>query len=386
MIPLMNLDRQYHSLKNELDKVALDVLHSGAYIMGNEVETFEKEFAYYVGAKYAIGVGNGTDALVIALKALGIGPGDEVVTTAMSFFATAEAIASVGATSVFADIDVDTYTLDPSDIEKRITERTKAILPVHLYGQCADMDAIREIADRHDLFVVEDAAQAAGAAYHSRRAGSLGNCACFSFFPTKNLGCAGDGGIITTDSEDLYRKCRAYRVHGSGTDGWYLYGQRHKNTESMDFGDNQPKYYNFTVGFNSRLDAIQAAILRKKLEYLDGWNARRNEIAKLYREGICNSHVRLPKMADNCWHIFYVFPLLVDDREAFRRHLSGKGIVTGVYFPVPLHLQKAFEPLGYHEGDFPNAEYLAAHGCCIPMFPELTDEEIETVIEAVNFF
>lgn len=387
MIPLMNITRQYKSLEKQLDEAALRVLHSGQYILGEEVRRFEEEFAAYCGVKYAVGVGNGTDALVLALLAVGIGPGDEVITSAMSFFATAEAIASVGAVPVFADCMKDTCVISPEAVEENITERTKAIIPVHLYGQCADMDKICEIAEKHQLYVIEDCAQAAGAEYKGRKAGSLGDMGCVSFFPTKNLGCAGDGGMIVTDCKELYRLCLAYRVHGSGVDGLLAYGKKkgvEVNPEEVDFHGHLPKYYNFVIGRNSRLDALQAALLRVKLSYLDKWNKRRREIAEKYNAEIKNSAVKKPDCAEENTHIYYVYVIETEDREGFCSHMKEQGITTGVYFPVPLHLQKAFAELGYKKGDMPNAEYLAEHGAAIPLFPELTEQEIEQVIESIN--
>lgn len=387
MIPVMNVQRQYASLQSELDEAALEVLHSGGYILGPKVTGFEKEFADYCGAKYGVGVGNGTDALVIALLACGVGAGDKVITTAMTFVSTAEAIAQVGAIPVFVDIDSKTYTMDASQLEAAFSPEVKAVIPVHIYGQAADMDKICEIAHAHNAYVIEDCAQAAGARYKGRRVCSLGDIACVSFFPTKNLGAAGDGGMIVTNSEDLYKCCQAYRVHGSGINGAFALAKK-KGTEfdesKIDFHGNLPKYYNYVTGFNSRLDALQAAMLSVKLPHLDGWNEKRRQIAGRYNEGITNPALKKPLVADYNEHIFYVYPMEVEDRDGFRKYMEEKGITTGVYFPVPMHLQDCFAELGYKEGDFPNAEHLANHGVTIPMFPELTDEEIETVIKAAN--
>lgn len=389
MIPLMNLTRQYKSLENELDSAALRVLHSGQYIMGEEVSEFEKEFAAYCGTKYAVGVGNGTDALMIALMAAGVGNGDEVITSAMSFFATAEAIAVVGATPVFVDCQKDNGVIDAEAIEEKISPKTKAIIPVHLYGQCADMDKINAIAKKHNLYVIEDCAQAAGAEYKGKKAGSMGNMGCVSFFPTKNLGCAGDGGIIVTDDEELYKQCMAYRAHGSGVNGLFAYGKQ-KNIEvdenDIDFDGNLPKYFNFVIGYNSRLDALQAALLRVKLPYLDEWNAKRREHAKKYNEGITNPKIIKPICKDYNSHIYYTYVITVENSKELREYLKQNDISTGVYFPVPLHLQKVFEDLGYKKGDMPNAEYVAEHSLAIPMFAELTDEEIEKIVTLINLW
>lgn len=389
MIPLMDVTRQYESIQDKLDEAALRVLHSGTYIMGPDVQEFEELFAAYVGTKYAVSVGNGTDALVITLIAAGVAQGDEVITSAMSFFATAEAIAAVGATPVFVDCTADTYTLDADKIEEKITDKTKAVIPVHLYGQCAEMDKINAIAKKHNLFVIEDAAQAAGAEYKGKKAGSLADAACFSFFPTKNLGCAGDGGIITTDNESIYKQCQAYRVHGSGSNGLYAYGVKkgvQVCEDSIDFHGNLPKYYNFVIGYNSRLDTLQAALLKEKLKYLDQWNQKRREFSMKYDKCISNDKLKKPVCAKSNQHIYYVYVLTTEKRDEFRAFMKEQGISTGVYFPVALHLQKVFEDLGYKKGDFPNAEYIGEHGAAIPMFPHMTEDEMNTVINAVNMF
>ena len=387
MIPAMNVTRQYASIQDELDKAALTVLHDGQYILGKTVSEFEEAFAAYCGVKYAVGVGNGSDALVMALKACGVKPGDEVITTAMSFSATAEAITSVGAVPAFVDCTRDSYTIDPAEVEKKVGPKTKAIIPVHLYGQCADMDTLNAIAKANGLKVIEDCAQAAGATYKGKKAGSLGDVGCVSFFPTKNLGCAGDGGIIVTDDECIYRQCKAFRAHGSGLDGLYTYGIQNGvevSEDSMDFNGNLPKYFNFVTGYNSRLDALQAALLSVKLPYLDGWNERRREIAKQYDERITNPAVAKPVVCKDNTHIYYVYAVTTDKRDAFREYLKQNEITSGVYFPVPFHLQKVYEGLGYKKGDMPNAEFVAEHSLVLPMFPELTQEEIDAVIEAVN--
>lgn len=388
MIPVMNVSRQYASLEKELDRVALEVLHSGGYIMGPAVAELESNFAQYSGVKYAVGVGNGTDAITIALRALNIGAGDEVITAAMSFFATAEAVAAVGAIPVFADITNDTYTLDPSDIEKRITDKTKAIIPVHLYGQCADMDEINKIAKKHNLYVIEDCAQAAGAQYKGKRAGSMGDIACVSFFPTKNLGGVGDGGMILTNDEILAKACQAYRVHGSGKAGYETWCRDNgvEPEAEPDFKGNLPKYYNYLIGYNSRLDTLDAALINVKLPHLDDWNETRVQYAKEYEEKITNPLVCKPVTAEYNNHIFYVYVLKTKDAAGFREYMKSKGVGTGVYFPVALHLQEVFKPLGYKEGDFPNAEAIAKEGVAIPMFPELTADERKQIIDAVNAY
>lgn len=387
MIPAMNITRQYESIRDELDKAALGVLHAGQYILGKTVEEFETAFAEYCDVKYAIGVGNGSDALVMALKACEVKSGDEVITTAMSFSATAEAITSVGAIPVFADCTDDTYCIDPADVEKKLTAKTKAIIVVHLYGQCADMDAINKIAYEHKLRVIEDCAQAAGATYKGKKAGSIGDVGCVSFFPTKNLGCAGDGGIIITNDEKIFRQCRAFRVHGSGLDGLFTYGIQQGvkvSEETIDFNGNLPKYFNFVTGYNSRLDALQAAILSVKLPYLDGWNERRREIAKQYDEKITNPYIKKPFVSCDNTHIYYVYTITTQKRDELREYLKENGITSGVYFPVPFHLQVVYRELGYKKGDMPNAEFVADNSLVLPMFPELKQEEIDSVIDTVN--
>lgn len=395
MIPLMNLTRQYEALEQDLNEAVLKVLKSGKYITGDfykesVVRKFEKEFAEYIGTTYAIAVANGTDALIIALKAAGVKAGDEVITCAMSFFSTAEAIANVGAKPVFVDCTKDTYVIDTSSIEEKITEKTKAIIPVHLYGYCANMDEVNRIAGKYNLMVIEDAAQAAGALYKGKKAGALGHAGCFSFFPTKNLGCAGDGGIITTDSEVIYKMARAYRVHGSGDDGKFA-AMKEKNLNiecfsNIDFDKNLPKYFNFVIGYNSRLDEIQAAILRVKLPYLDEWNLKRESHAKRYSNLIKNPNLKLPICSQEQTHIYYVYVIETKNREKLRQYLTDYGVSTGVYFPVPLHLQAVFHDLGYQKGDMPHAEYLADHSLAIPMFAELQDEEVDKVIQLLNAY
>ena len=389
-IPLMNLTRQYQNIKKQIDTAVLDVLSSGQYIMGPNVKTFEQEFADYIGVNYAIAVGNGTDALRIALLACQIKPNDEVITCGMSFFFTAEAVSSIGAKPVFVDCNPDTYVLDPLKIEEKITSDTKAIIAVHLYGQCADMNKINYIAKKHNLKVIEDAAQAAGAKYKGEYAGSLGDVGCISFFPTKNIGCAGDGGIITTNNEKIARICRAYRLHGSGLDGNFTYNILHNinntSTEDINFGKNLPKYFNFVIGYNSRLDEIQASILRVKLSHLNNWNKRRREIANYYNRHITNPLITKPLVNNDCEHIYYVYVLKVAERDRFREFLDANGISTGIYFPVPLHLQKVYTDLNYKQGNLPNVETLANEGVAIPMFPELTHKELDKIITTINTF
>ena len=389
----MNLKKQYATIKEEADKKVLEVLSSAQYIMGENVKEFEKEISEYLGIKHSISVGNGTDALVIALKALGIEEGDEVITTPFTFFATAESISFVGATPVFVDVDINTYNIDPAKIEERITEKTKAIMPVHIFGQPCDMDSINEIAKKHNLKVIEDACQAIGSEYKGQKIGTLSDIACFSFFPTKNLGCAGDGGMIVTNDDELATICRALKTHGSGVNGQKAYNiinNIEEDTAEDNATDNTVynplKYYNYLIGQNSRLDEIQAAILRVKLRKLDDWNDSRREHARFYNEQLKDTELVTPFEAKNVKHIYHLYILQSENRTELINYLKEKGIATGIYYPIPLHLQKAYKFLGYKEGDLPNAEYLSHRTFAIPMFAELTDEEKEYIVETLKKF
>ena len=389
----MNLKKQYASIKEEADKKVLEVLSAAQYIMGENVKEFEKEISEYLGVKHSISVGNGTDALIIALKALGIGEGDEVITTPFTFFATAESISFVGATPVFVDVDINTYNIDPVKIEEKITEKTKAIMPVHIFGQPCDMDSINEIAKKHNLEVIEDACQAIGSEYKGQKIGTLSDIACFSFFPTKNLGCAGDGGMIVTNDDELATICRALKTHGSGVNGQKAYNiinNIEEDTAEDNATDNTVynplKYYNYLIGQNSRLDEIQAAILRVKLRKLDDWNDSRREHARFYNEQLKDTELVTPFEAKNVKHIYHLYILQSENRTELINYLKEKGIATGIYYPIPLHLQKAYKFLGYKEGDLPNAEYLSHRTFAIPMFAELTDEEKEYIVETLKKF
>ena len=385
-IQLMNVQRQHSEHKNEYESAVLNVLRSGNYIGGQEVVLFENEFAQYMGAKYGVSCGNGTDAIVIALRALGIGPGDEVITSAWSFFATAESIAAVGATPVFVDIDKNTYCIDPNKIEIAITSRTKAVLPVHLYGNSCDMDSLRRICKKHSLLLIADCAQSAGTSFNGSRKETLGDVSCFSFFPTKNLGCDGDGGIILTDDERIAETCRSLRVHGSGKDGLKALKSEYKQ-KNISFPEDMPtgdtKYFNYFVGYNSRLDAIQAAILRKKLKYLDEFVEKRRHNADLYNKSFCGTGLVTPFSSDNCQHSYYIYALKHEKADEFINLLQERGIASGVYYPVPLHLQGAFYKLGYKKGDFPVTEEACKTTFVLPVFPELYDNEREYVIRNV---
>ncbi len=390
-IPLIDLKAQYESLSEELNNATLEVLSSANYIMGKTVLDFEKEFASYIGVKYAISVGNGTDALVIALKAMGIGKGDEVITTPFTFFATAEAISAVGATPVFVDVEKDTFNIDITKIEEKITSKTKAIMPVHIFGQSADMDEINEIAKKYNLKVIEDACQAIGGKYKGRKIGSLGDVACFSFFPTKNLGCAGDGGMIVTDNDEIATIARALRTHGSGENGQKAYNLLNNIEEEVqtveganDTVYNPLKYYNYLIGYNTRLDAIQAAILAVKIKEIDNWNAKRREIVSIYNEALQNNDLVTPVAKDYNEHVYHMYILQSENREEIIANLKEAGIATGVYYPVPLHLQKVYKDLGYKEGDMPVSEYLSHRTFAIPVYPELTKEQINYIISKLK--
>jgi dTDP-4-amino-4,6-dideoxygalactose transaminase len=359
-VPLLDLKRQYATIKQEIDGAIADVVESQAFRLGPKVEDFERAIADYCGTKRAVGVASGTDALLLSLMALGIGHDDEVLTTPYSFFATAGAIARVGAVPVFVDIDPRTYNIAPSGIEAAITERTKAIMPVHLFGQCADMDPILRIADRHGLLVIEDAAQAIGAEYRNRRAGCMGHVGCFSFFPSKNLGGFGDGGMVTTDDNDLADLLISLREHGQ--------------TE---------QYHHWTIGTNSRLDALQAAVLSVKLERLDVWSDGRAANARYYDGRLEGTEVGAPHCEEWNRHIYNQYVVRVSNRDGLLQHLRSRGIGCAVYYPVPLHLQKCFRELGYNEGDMPEAERAARETLSIPVFSLLTEQEREHVANTV---
>lgn len=392
-IPLLDLKIQYQNLKAELEPVIGEVLASGEYILGKQVLAFEQEIAAYLGVKYAISVGNGTDALVIALKALGIGEGDEVITSPFTFFATAESIAAVGAIPVFADVDEHTFNIQPEESRKKITKRTKAIMPVHIFGQPCKMDEINQLAKEYGLHVIEDACQAIGASYKGKMAGGLGDIACFSFFPTKNLGCAGDGGLITTNDEKLAVICNAIRQHGSGKIGQAAYNLLNNTEETLDetvdSGNalyNPLKYYNFLIGHNSRLDALQAAILRVKLRYLDHWNGKRIINARYYNESLKDTGIKLPVVEDHVKMVYHQYVVASEKRDELAAFLSNKGIGTGIYYPVPLHLQKAFKGMGYKEGDLPVSDYLSKRTVALPVYPELTQVQLDYITACVKEF
>ncbi len=368
-IPILDLTRQYRSIKEEIDRAIRRVVESGRFILGPEVEAFEQELAAYLGVKHAIGVASGTDALLLSLKALGIGPGDGVIVPSFTFFATAGVVVNVGATPIFVDIDPKTFNIDPEKLRELITHHSsrvtiKAIIPVHLYGQPADMDEIMKIAAEHDLYVIEDAAQAIGAEYKGRKVGTIGHLGCFSFFPTKNLGAYGDGGMVVTNDDGLAEKIRMLRVHGS-----------------------KPKYYHHIVGTNSRLDALQAAILRAKLPHLPEWTVARQRIADGYDELLRDlKGIVTPYRAKDRTHTFHQYTIRVLDgkRDALQRFLRERGIGTQVYYPLPLHLQPCFRDLGYREGDLPESERASREVLSLPMFPELQDHELKYVAKQIH--
>lgn len=369
-IPTFSLSKQNAKLKEQLLTTIAAVIDGGMFILGENVQALEQEIAAYCNAEYGIGVGNGSDALYLALQACDVGPGDEVITTPFTFFATAGAIRKLGARPVFADIEPGTWNIDPDLIEACVTARTKAIIPVHLYGCPADMDPIMTVARRHGLRVIEDAAQAIGAQYKGRKVGTLGDAACFSFFPTKNLGAFGDGGMVVTNNPEIAKRVRLLRVHGA-----------------------ERKYHHQALGSNSRLDELQAAILRVKLPYLATWTDRRREIAAQYADilqgvsAASTAHrLRVPTVPDYAHHVYHQFTIQASQRKELRAHLRERGIASTIYYPVPLHLQPVFADLGYKSGDFPVAEAAAAEVLSLPMFPELTDEEVTLIGKTIARF
>lgn len=382
-IPFMDVKAQYLTIEEDVKQAIFRVLNSGAYILGEQVERFEEEFAKYNGVSYAVSVGNGTDALVIALKALSIGPGDEVITTPSTFYATTESILRVGATPIFVDINLDTYLMDVTKIEDCITDKTKAILPVHLYGQCSNMEVILAIAKKYKLKVIEDTCQAVGAEFKGKKAGSMGDIGCFSFFPTKNLGCVGDGGMIITNNPQLATVVKSLRAHCSGRNGYEAYRMMHPEQKeelpkpSKDF----EKYYHYGVGFNSRLDELQAAVLRVKLPHLEEWNCKRREHAAYYRERI--KDLITPIEAKDCYHTYHLFIVRVNDPKYYFGYLKDKGIQSGFYYPVPMHLQTVCNLEGKNQGSLKNAEILALESIAIPVYPELEKVELDYIISAV---
>jgi dTDP-4-amino-4,6-dideoxygalactose transaminase len=359
-VPFVDLHAQHAPLRDAIERTFNELIARGDFVMGAAVERFEGEYAAFIGARHAIGVGTGLSAIELALRAFDVGPGDEVITPANTFIATVLAIMAVGATPVFVDMDAASYGIDPTAIGAAITSRTKAIVPVHLYGQPVDLDAVMAIARRHNLVLIEDAAQAHGARYKGRRAGSFGDAAAFSFYPSKNLGAFGDGGLITTSDDRAAEKIRLLRN----------YGQR-------------VKYHHAIAGTNSRLDTLQAAILSIKLPHLDGWNASRRAHAAAYAARL-GDHVETPAAAAGVEHIYHLYVIQTPEREALERRLKERQIHTGIHYPVPAHLQEACASLGYEPGDFPVTEAAASRILSLPMYAELTDAQIDDVAEAVR--
>lgn len=371
-VPLLDLKAQYRTIREEVTAALNEIIESQHFILGEKVKELEEAIAGYSGAQFGVGVASGTDALLVSLMALDVQPGDKVITTPYTFFATAGSISRVGAEPVFVDIEPDTYNISVERLSELLQGSTsghtvRAVVPVHLYGQCADMDPILKIANTYDLAVIEDAAQAIGARYQDRKAGSLGDFGCFSFFPSKNLGGFGDGGMVITNSERFAEQLRILRVHGS-----------------------KPKYHHKVIGSNSRLDALQAGVLLVKLKHLDAWTAKRRENARYYCEGL-QSHglaefVTLPKVREENFHIYNQFIIRVKDRDDLRSFLTEEGIGTEIYYPIPLHLQECYRQLGYKEGDFPESEKAAGETLALPIYPELTTSQQDYVMEKIKEF
>ncbi len=353
-IPILDLKAQYATIRDEVTRAISEVCESQAFALGPAVAQFEQNIAAYCGSTHAIGVSSGTDALLVCLMALDVKPGDEVITTPFTFFATAGCIVRVGARPVFVDVDPQSYNIDPAGIEEKITERTRAIIPVHLFGQLTRMEAVMDIARRHNLAVIEDAAQAIGASRDGVKAGNFGDCGCFSFYPTKNLGGFGDGGLVTTNSDILAGHIRILRDHGQS-----------------------PRYFYRVIGGNFRLDGIQGAVLNVKLKYLESWNARRRQHAALYDRLFAGSPVRTPKIDAGNLSIYHQYTVAVPDRDALQKYLAENGVGSSVFYPKPLHLQDCFRELGYREGEMPVAEKLCREVLSLPIYPELQPDQVE---------
>ncbi|MBP2028331.1 dTDP-4-amino-4,6-dideoxygalactose transaminase [Acetoanaerobium pronyense] len=359
-VPFNVLDRQFFLHQQEYESKALEVLRSGWYILGSEVKSFEKEFAAYLGAKYCIGLASGLDALMIAFRALGIGSGDEVIVAANSYIACVMGITMNGATPIFVEPD-KYYNIDPKAVEDAVTKKTKAVLAVHLYGQSADMSSLKDICNRHGLYLVEDCAQSHGSKHGEKMSGTIGDIGCFSFYPSKNLGCFGDGGAIVTENPDIEKEIRVLRNYGS-----------------------EKRYHNKTVGYNSRLDEIQAGLLRVKLRYIDELNKEREEIAKRYLTEIKNEEILLPESMKNSTHIYHLFVIRLKNREKFMKYMEENDIGKMIHYPIPPHLSEAYSYLGYKEGDFPLAEAYSNEVVSIPIYNGMKKEEIDYVIEVIN--
>ena len=361
MIPFVDLKAQYHSIKQEVDAAILKTIESCQFTLGSEVAAFENDFAAYSQVKHGIAVNNGTSALHLALLAAGIGEGDEVITVPFTFVASVAAIYYSRATPVFVDIDPRTFTMDPAKIEAAITPKTRAILPVHLYGQCADMDPILAIAKKHNLVVIEDACQAHGAEYRGRRAGSMGDMGAFSFYPGKNLGAYGEGGLVSTSNPEYNRTIRMLRDWGA-----------------------EKKYHHVLKGYNYRMEGIQGAVLRVKLKYLEGWTEQRRAAAANYAKFFAGSNVRIPEAMPHNRHVFHVYAIRTAHRAEWMDALNRQGIASGIHYPIPVHLLPAYADLGYKAGDFPHSEQAANETMSLPMYPELTAQQCQTVATAVK--
>ena len=361
MVPFVDLRTQYLSIKAEIDAAVLNVFDSTQFVLGKEVAAFEELFAAYTQTRYVMGVNTGTSALHLSLLAAGIGKGDEVITTPFTFIATVSAIDYTGATPVFVDIDPVSFTIDPAKIEAAITPRTKAILPVHLYGQPADMDPIIEIAKRHGLVVIEDAAQAHGAEYKGRRVGSIGDLGCFSFYPGKNLGAYGEGGAVTTNNPEFARTIRMLRDWGA-----------------------ERRYYHDLKGYNYRLEGVQGAVLKVKMKYIEGWTEARRTVAARYDVALADSGIPTPHAAPDRRHVYHIYAIRDAQRDALQTYLQNQGVSTGIHYPIPVHLQGAFAELGHKDGDFPHSEAAAREVLSLPMYPELPPDQQEIVIAALK--
>jgi dTDP-4-amino-4,6-dideoxygalactose transaminase len=360
-IPFLDLKKQYLTIKDEIRTAIDEVLDKTAFSGGPFVEKFEKNLAEYCHTKYALGLNTGTSALHMAMLALGIKEGDEVIVPANTFIATAWGVSYVNATPVFVDCDPDTWNIDVNKIEDAITPKTKAIIGVHLYGQPFDVDAVKAVAKKHNLFVVEDCAQSIGAEYKGEKTGSLAEMGCFSFYPGKNLGAYGEGGGLTTNNEEYYKHIQSLRNHGS-----------------------VERYYHDELGYNFRMDGIQGAVLDVKLKYIDEWNGRRQQIAEMYRNGVNNDKIKFQKQPDWAKSVYHLMVVTTEDRDGLMKYLQANHIFPGLHYPVPCHLQKVYSTLGYKKGDMPNSEYLASHCLTLPMFSELTNEEVERIIDVLN--
>ncbi len=362
-LPLVDLKAQYSAIASEIEPVLKEVIAGGRFILGPEVEELEKGFASFCGAESAVGVASGTDALSLALEGLGLEQGDEVIVPVNTFIATALAVSSAGAKPVFVDVDERAYNINVDLVEKTITQKTKAIIPVHLYGQPADMEPLMDLAEKHALLIIEDACQAHGAEYKGKRVGSLGNAGCFSFYPGKNLGAYGDGGMVVTNDRELVEKLVILRNVGR-----------------------KGKYQHLVKGYNSRLDNIQAAILQVKLNYLEGWNEARRRWAGLYNELLVDTPCICPFEAPDVKHVYHLYVVRVKERDRLKEHLRERGIATGIHYPIPIHLQEAYAELGYRKGDFPVAERLSEEILSLPIYPEMGEEAVRKVADAVKDF